>query len=94
MPAGGFRQLEVDNAIVLSSCAYTRLIVTREDVIHSWAVPSLGVKMDAIPGRLNQTLLFSKFSGVAYGQCSEICGANHSRIPIKIEFISRTDFIK
>lgn len=63
------------------------MLITSGDVIHSWAVSSLGVKVDAIPGRLNQLGFFIKHPGVFYGQCSEICGANHSFIPIVIEAV-------
>ena len=62
-----------------------RLLVTGADVLHSFAVPSLGLKIDAVPGRLNQTGVFIKRPGVFYGQCSEICGANHSFMPIVIK---------
>jgi len=71
-----------------------RAMVSSNDVIHSWAIPSLGVKVDAIPGRLNQTFFLSKRIGVFVGQCSEICGTNHSFIPISIIFLSRKEFIK
>ena len=62
------------------------------DVLHSWAIPSLGVKLDATPGRLNQLTISRYRPGVVYGQCSEICGANHSYMPIVVEFISPSDF--
>ena len=61
-----------------------RFIITSVDVLHSWAVPSLGVKVDAVPGRLNQVYVFLKRAGTFYGQCSEICGINHGFMPIKI----------
>lgn len=64
-----------------------RALITAEDVLHSWAVPSLGVKMDAIPGRLNQTAFITSRPGVFYGQCSEICGPNHSFMPIVVEAV-------
>nr|NP_203516.1 cytochrome c oxidase subunit II [Terebratalia transversa]AAK95507.1 cytochrome oxidase subunit 2 [Terebratalia transversa] len=87
LSSGEFRLLEVDNRIVLPSSSNIRALVTGADVIHSWSVPSLGVKIDAIPGRLNSVEFFSKMVGVYYGQCSEICGANHSFMPICVEFI-------
>jgi cytochrome c oxidase subunit 2 len=62
----------------------TRFLVSSEDVIHSWTVPSIGVKVDALPGRLNQLIMFPKKPGLFFGQCSEICGANHSFIPISL----------
>jgi cytochrome c oxidase subunit 2 len=79
--------------VVLPAEVDVRVLVTSADVIHSWAVPSLGVKADAIPGRLNQLSFFIKDSGIFYGQCSEICGANHSFMPIVIERISLSKFI-
>lgn len=91
---GEFRLLEVDHRVVLPTHTDIRILVTSADVIHSWAVPSLGVKADAIPGRLNQVRFFIKHPGIFYGQCSEICGANHSFIPIVIESIPLKNFIK
>lgn len=87
-----FRLLEVDNRAVLPIQTEIRLLVTSADVIHSWAVPRLGVKVDAIPGRLNQLGFYITRPGVYYGQCSEICGANHSFIPIAIEVIDHKSF--
>ena len=78
------RLLTVDNHIMIPTEINTRLTVTSADVIHSWAVPSLGVKLDACPGRLNQTSLYIEFPGIYYGQCSEICGVNHGYMPIGI----------
>nr|QXJ80271.1 cytochrome c oxidase subunit II [Dahira obliquifascia] len=88
-----FRLLDVDNRIILPMNNQIRIMVTATDVIHSWTVPSLGVKVDANPGRLNQTNFFINRPGVYYGQCSEICGANHSFMPIVIESISIKNFI-
>jgi len=90
---GQFRLLEVDNRAVLPIHAEIRVLITAADVIHSWAVPSLGVKADAIPGRLNQVGFTLTRPGVFYGQCSEICGANHSFIPIVIESVDRQSFV-
>nr|WFD61105.1 cytochrome c oxidase subunit 2 [Capillaster sp. DH-Y2] len=81
------RLLEVDNRVVVPVQNSIRVLVSSSDVLHSWAVPSLGVKMDAVPGRLNQVTFLSPRSGVFYGQCSEICGANHSFMPIVIECV-------
>nr|BAN70252.1 cytochrome c oxidase subunit II [Chrysomallon squamiferum] len=89
---GEFRLLDVDNRMVVPTETSVRLLITSADVIHSWAVPSLGIKTDAIPGRLNQTSFFIKYPGVYYGQCSEICGANHSFMPIVLEAVSMKDF--
>ena len=89
---GEYRLLETDNRVVLPFGLESRILVTAADVIHSWAVPSLGAKVDAIPGRLNQIGFTILNPGVYYGQCSEICGANHSFIPISIEAIEPTAF--
>nr|YP_010288416.1 cytochrome c oxidase subunit II [Hypolimnas misippus]UKO32957.1 cytochrome c oxidase subunit II [Hypolimnas misippus] len=88
-----FRLLDVDNRVVLPMNNQIRILVTATDVIHSWTVPSLGVKVDANPGRLNQTSFFINRPGIFFGQCSEICGANHSFMPIVIESISIKTFI-
>nr|UBA16600.1 cytochrome c oxidase subunit II [Hestinalis nama] len=88
-----FRLLDVDNRIILPMNNQIRILVTATDVIHSWTIPSLGVKVDANPGRLNQTSFFINRPGIFYGQCSEICGANHSFMPIVIESISIKNFI-
>ena len=91
---GDYRLLEVDNRLVVPINIEIRIIVSAADVIHSWTVPALGVKIDAIPGRLNQASFYIKTPGVYYGQCSEICGVNHRFIPISIEVINIEDFIK
>nr|ACY74850.1 cytochrome oxidase subunit II [Heliconius cydno galanthus] len=88
-----FRLLDVDNRIILPMNNQIRILVTATDVIHSWTIPSLGVKIDANPGRLNQTSFFINRPGIYYGQCSEICGANHSFMPIVIESIPMKNFI-
>jgi len=90
---GDFRLLEVDNRAVIPLGLEIRTLVTAADVIHSWTIPSLGVKVDAIPGRLNQLSILPTRTGVFYGQCSEICGANHSFIPIVIETVDKSAFI-
>jgi len=90
---GEFRLLEVDNNMVIPINTHIRIIVSAADVLHSWAIPSLGVKCDAVPGRLNQTSLFVKREGVYYGQCSEICGINHAFMPIVIEAVKLPDYI-
>nr|AFK28532.1 cytochrome c oxidase subunit 2 [Hynobius lichenatus] len=82
---GQFRLLEVDNRMVVPMESPIRMLISAEDVLHSWAVPSMGIKTDAIPGRLNQTTFIASRPGVFYGQCSEICGANHSFMPIVVE---------
>nr|YP_010934981.1 cytochrome c oxidase subunit II [Ornithodoros improvisus]WKW52629.1 cytochrome c oxidase subunit II [Ornithodoros improvisus] len=88
-----FRLLDVDNRIVLPFNTNTRLLITSADVIHSWTIPTLGVKMDAVPGRLNQISSTANRPGIYYGQCSEICGANHSFMPISMEITSLTNFL-
>jgi len=90
---GQFRLLEVDNRLILPSDTSIRVIVTAADVLHSWAVPSLGVKMDCVPGRLNQTSIYVKRNGVYYGQCSELCGVQHGFMPIVIEVVNINDYI-
>nr|YP_010455585.1 cytochrome c oxidase subunit II [Sturnira bakeri]UUA63216.1 cytochrome c oxidase subunit II [Sturnira bakeri]UUA63359.1 cytochrome c oxidase subunit II [Sturnira bakeri]UUA63372.1 cytochrome c oxidase subunit II [Sturnira bakeri]UUA63385.1 cytochrome c oxidase subunit II [Sturnira bakeri] len=94
LKAGDLRLLEVDNRVVLPMETTIRMLISSEDVLHSWAVPSLGLKTDAIPGRLNQTTLLSTRPGLYYGQCSEICGSNHSFMPIVLELVSLKYFEK
>ena len=91
---GELRLLEVDNQVVLPREITIRVLVSSEDVLHSWAVPSLGLKTDAIPGCLNQTTLISTRPGLYYGQCSEICGSNHSFMPIVLELVPLKYFEK
>nr|AYW52093.1 cytochrome c oxidase subunit 2 [Anthribidae sp. 6 ACP-2013] len=88
-----FRLLDVDNRTILPFKTQIRIIVSSTDVIHSWTIPSLGVKIDASPGRLNQSSFYINRSGLFFGQCSEICGANHSFMPIVIESISQKFFL-
>nr|YP_009047433.1 cytochrome c oxidase subunit 2 [Ulota hutchinsiae]YP_009047632.1 cytochrome c oxidase subunit 2 [Orthotrichum stellatum]YP_009115198.1 cytochrome c oxidase subunit 2 [Lewinskya speciosa]YP_009176225.1 cytochrome oxidase subunit 2 [Tetraplodon fuegianus]YP_009231590.1 cytochrome oxidase subunit 2 [Orthotrichum macrocephalum]YP_009231630.1 cytochrome oxidase subunit 2 [Orthotrichum diaphanum]YP_009307240.1 cytochrome c oxidase subunit 2 [Orthotrichum bicolor]YP_009307280.1 cytochrome c oxid len=90
---GQLRLLEVDNRVVVPAKTHLRMIITSADVLHSWAVPSLGVKCDAVPGRLNQTSIFIKREGVYYGQCSELCGTNHAFMPIVVEAVSLDDYV-
>ena len=90
---GQLRLLEVDNRVVLPVKTHVRVLITAADVLHSWAIPSLGVKCDAVPGRLNQTSIFLNREGVFYGQCSELCGANHGFMPIVVEGVDLEDYI-
>jgi cytochrome c oxidase subunit 2 len=90
---GGIRLLEVDNRVVLPYLSRVRILIRAADVLHSWTIPRLGVKADAIPGRLNQLNLVFNRPGIFYGQCSEICGANHSFIPIRVEAVSLRSFL-
>nr|YP_009685910.1 cytochrome c oxidase subunit II [Epiplatys grahami]QDW10686.1 cytochrome c oxidase subunit II [Epiplatys grahami] len=89
---GQFRLLETDHRMVIPTESPVRMLVSADDVLHSWAVPSLGVKMDAVPGRLNQIAFIVPRPGVYYGQCSEICGANHSFMPIVVEAVPLEHF--
>nr|YP_002003289.1 cytochrome c oxidase subunit II [Unionicola foili]ACF19637.1 cytochrome oxidase subunit 2 [Unionicola foili] len=88
------RLIQTNNHIVCPSKTPIRLIVTSTDVIHSWTIPSLGVKADAIPGRLNQLFLLVSRPGIYTGQCSEICGTNHSFMPITLSSIPSSEFLK
>ena len=90
---GQLRLLEVDNRVVVPVNTHIRVIITAADVLHSWAIPSLGIKCDAVPGRLNQIPLFIKREGIFYGQCSELCGVNHAFMPIVIEAVSLENYI-
>ena len=81
------RLLEVDQRLSLPINTDIRVIITAADVLHSWAVPALGVKMDAVPGRLNQVSLRINRAGTYYGQCSELCGINHSFMPIVVDAV-------
>nr|YP_009862125.1 cytochrome c oxidase subunit II [Abbottina binhi]QKV09950.1 cytochrome c oxidase subunit II [Abbottina binhi] len=89
---GQFRLLETDHRVVVPVQSPVRVLVSAEDVLHSWSVPALGVKMDGVPGRLNQTSFVASRPGVFYGQCSEICGANHSFMPIVVETVPLEHF--
>lgn len=82
---GSLRLLEVDNRVILPVKVGIRLLITSSDVLHSWAVPCLGIKMDACPGRLNMVSLYLTKIGTFYGQCSELCGVNHAFMPICVE---------
>ena len=90
---GQLRLLEVDNRMVIPVNTHIRVIVSASDVLHSWAVPSLGIKCDAVPGRLNQASIFIKREGLYYGQCSEICGINHGFMPIVVEAVTLPNYI-
>nr|BAP90273.1 cytochrome oxidase subunit 2 [Phelsuma guimbeaui] len=89
---GSPRLLEVDHHMVIPTDSLTRMMITSEDVLHSWALPTFGVKVDAVPGRLNQTTVMASHPGLFYGQCSEICGANHSFMPIVMEAVPLQNF--
>ena len=89
----GFRLLDTDNHAAVPMKTHVRVLVSSADVLHAWAVPSLGVKADAVPGRLNQVKFISQRPGLYFGQCSEICGANHRFIPIVLESLPGSNFI-
>nr|ACM77761.1 cytochrome c oxidase subunit II [Wallacidia oculata] len=88
-----FRLMDVDNRMIMPFKIFTRILCSSTDVIHSWTIPSLGVKMDAMPGRVNQMIMYPSMMGVYYGQCSEICGMNHSFMPIVVEIVKTKMFI-
>nr|YP_010936653.1 cytochrome c oxidase subunit II [Anomala rufiventris]WKW91622.1 cytochrome c oxidase subunit 2 [Anomala rufiventris] len=94
MTPQNFRLLDVDNRVILPFNSQIRMMVTAADVIHSWTIPAFSVKIDATPGRLNQISFLMNRTGLFYGQCSEICGANHSFMPITVESISPSYFTK
>jgi len=94
MATNNFRLLDVDNRTVIPIGSQIRTLIGAADVLHSWTVPSIGVKADAVPGRLNQVNFYSTRPGLYFGQCSEICGANHSFIPIVIESVPINKFLK
>ena len=87
MTSSPYRLLDCDHRIVIPSQTSIRVLVTAADVLHSWTIPVMGIKADAVPGRLNQVNFFSDRAGVYFGQCSEICGSNHRFIPIAVECV-------
>jgi len=88
LTSGPSRLLEADSNLITHNRLVLRLLVTAADVIHSWSIPAWGLKADAVPGRLNQLSTYLERTGIYYGQCSEICGSNHSFMPIKAEVLS------
>jgi cytochrome c oxidase subunit 2 len=88
-----FRLLDVDNRTLVPYNIHIRMLISSADVLHAWTVPSLGVKADAVPGRLNQVKFIGQRPGIFFGQCSEICGANHRFIPIVIEIVRSSSFL-
>lgn len=90
---GLFRLLETDNRVVLPVKTHIKLLISSSDVLHSWAVPSFGIKVDACPGRLTEASLFIKREGVFYGQCSEICGVNHGFMPIVVTSVTFENYV-
>jgi len=86
------RLLATDNAVVVPVGATVRVVVTAADVIHNWAMPSFGIKMDAVPGRINETWFRVLEEGTYYGQCSELCGQRHAFMPIEVRVVSQSEF--
>lgn len=93
MELGMYRLMDVDHRVVVPILKDLRVLISGADVLHCWRVPGLGVKADAVPGRLNQVYFNCLRTSVLYGQCSEICGANHSFIPISVESVSVINFL-
>lgn len=91
---GFFRNLETNKRVILPTNTHMRLLVSAIDVLHSWTIPSFGLKIDACPGRLNQVNLFIKRFGVFFGQCSEICGVNHGFMPPSYKSVSLFYYVK
>jgi cytochrome c oxidase subunit 2 len=91
---GQRRLLEVDNRVIVPVDTNIRVLLTSEDVIHAWAVPAFGVKLDTVPGKLNETWMRVEKEGVYYGQCSELCGINHAFMPISVQAVSKAEFAK
>lgn len=90
---GAVRLIDVDNRVVIPAQENIRALITSRDVLHSWALPSLGIKIDAIPGRLNQFVFIVIINSIIHGQCREICGINHSFIPIVLEAVRLSDLL-
>lgn len=90
---GCVRLIDVDNRVIVPAQEYVRALITSSDVLHSWALPSLGLKIDAIPGRLNQFIFIIMMNTIIHGQCREICGVNHSFIPIVLESVKLEDLL-
>lgn len=88
------RLLAVDNEIIVPVNKTVRLIVTASDVLHAWTIPSFGVKIDAVPGRLNEAWFKANREGIYYGQCSELCGKDHAFMPIAVRVVSDEEFAK
>jgi cytochrome c oxidase subunit 2 len=89
---GQLRLLTTDNAVVLPVDTNIRVLVTATDVLHSWAVPAFGVKMDGVPGRINETWVRIEEPGMYYGQCSELCGDFHGFMPIMVRAVGKQEF--
>ena len=88
------RLLSVDNEIVVPVNKVIKVLITANDVLHAWALPSFGVKRDAVPGRINETWFKADRKGTFYGQCSELCGIKHAFMPITVNVVSQEDYDK
>lgn len=93
LPKGSLRLLEVDNALIMPAETHIDLLISSSDVLHCWTIPSFGLKVDAVPGRINHANIYIERTGIFYGQCSEICGVNHGFMPIKVIVLSLNDFM-
>jgi len=93
LPEGGKRLLETDKSLILPYNIAIKFLITSSDVLHAWALPELGIKVDAVPGRLNQAITIPSNLGIFYGQCSELCGVSHGFMPIKVNIISLDDYL-
>jgi cytochrome c oxidase subunit 2 len=89
---GQLRLLATDAPVVVPAGKVVRMLITSDDVIHSWAVPSLGIKTDAVPGRLNETWFLANEPGTYYGQCSELCGERHAFMPIEVKAVTEAEY--
>ena len=92
LPAGAPRMLETDNKVVLPVDTNIRILLTATDVLHNWAMPAFGVKIDTVPGRLRETWVRITKEGTYYGQCSELCGVRHAFMPIQVQAVSKEKF--
>lgn len=93
LPEGGKRLLETDTSLVLPYNIAIKFLITSSDVLHAWALPELGIKVDAVPGRLNQAITIPSNLGLYYGQCSELCGVSHGFMPIKVNIVKLQDYL-
>jgi cytochrome c oxidase subunit 2 len=93
LPEGGDRLLETDTSLVLPYKIAIKFLITSSDVLHAWALPELGIKVDAVPGRLNQAISMPSNLGMYFGQCSELCGVSHGFMPIKVSIVSLYDYL-
>jgi cytochrome c oxidase subunit 2 len=86
------RLLAVDNEVVVPVDKVVKVLITANDVLHAWALPSFGVKRDAVPGRINETWFKAEKVGIYYGQCSELCGIKHAFMPITVKVVTEEEY--